>query len=123
MSEGSKSVPSYCEVELDIFSGMPNPTWILTNAEAGSFMKKLAELPRGPSRELSNHLGYRGFIVRCSEEANAQLIRVQNGTVQMPNEGNPYARDTDRGLERWLLDTGKRHLKDELWEMLKREVQ
>ena len=33
---------SACEVELDIFSGMPNPTWILTNAEADSFVKQLA---------------------------------------------------------------------------------
>ena len=57
-------MPAHCEVELDIFSGMPNPTWTLTNAEADNFVKQLAALPRTSARELSGNLGYRGFIVQ-----------------------------------------------------------
>jgi len=43
------------EVELDIFSGMPNPTWILTDAEADTFVKllqsPLSGLPPGLAAE------------------------------------------------------------------------
>lgn len=111
-----------CEVELDIFSGMPNPTWILTDAEADYFMKRLAELPRTSARELSGNLGYRGFIVQCTQAANTQLIRIQNGTVHISNDvTDVYAYDEDRELERWLLNTGKPHLKNELFQIVERE--
>ena len=115
-------MPARCEVELDIFSGMPNPTWILTNAEADSFMKQLAALPQTSARELSGNLGYRGFIVQCTQGADAQLIRIQDGTVHI-SKGvtNVYAYDEDRKWERWLLNTGRPHLKNELFQIAERE--
>jgi len=116
-------MPARCEVELDIFSGMPNPTWILTDAETDSFVKQLAALPQTSARELSGNLGYRGFIVECAQGGNTQLIRVQKGTVQI-SEGatNVYASDKDRRLERWLLNTGKPHLDNELFQMAEQDV-
>jgi hypothetical protein len=116
-------MPARCEVELDIFSGMPNPTWILTNAEADSLVKQLVALPRTSARELSGNLGYRGFIVRVTHGADTQLIRIQAGTVHI-SKGvtNLYARDAERALERWLLDTGNPHLKSDIVEIVEREV-
>ena len=116
-------MPARCEVELDIFSGMPNPTWVLTDTEADSFVKQLAALPQTSARELSGNLGYRGLIVQCTEGANTQLIRVQKGTVQI-SEGatNVYAYDKDRQLEQWLLNTGKPHLDNELFQIAAREA-
>jgi hypothetical protein len=111
-----------CEVELDIFSGMPNPTWILTGAEGDYFVKQLAELPRTSARELSGNLGYRGFIVQCTQATNTQLIRIQTGTVHITKGATKvYGYDEDRELERWLLNTGKPHLKNELFQMAERE--
>jgi hypothetical protein len=111
-----------CEVELDIFSGMPNPTWILTNVEADSFMKQLDALPPTSARELSGNLGYRGFIVQCTQAADTQLIRIQAGTVHISKgTTDVYAYDKDRQLERWLLNTGKPHLKPELFQIVERE--
>ena len=116
-------MPMRCEVELDIFSGMPNPTWILTEAEADSFARQLAALPRTSARELAGNLGYRGFIVQCAEGADTQLIRVQKGTVQISKDARTeYAFDVGRELERWLLDTGKPHLTNELFQIAEREV-
>ena len=116
-------MPARCEVEFDIFSGMPNPTWILTGAEADTFAKLVAALPQTSARELSGNLGYRGFIVECAQGPNTQLIRVQKSTVQI-SEGvtNVYAYDKDRKLERWLLNTGKPHLDDELFQMAERAL-
>ena len=110
------------EVELDIFSGMPNPTWVLTNAEVDTFVKQLAALPRTSARELSGNLGYRGFIVQVTQETDTQLIRIQTGLVHLSTDAtNVYVSDEDRKLERWLLNTGKPHLKNEIFQVVERE--
>jgi hypothetical protein len=122
MTRGSESMPVRVEVELDIFSGMPNPTWVLTNAEADSFVKKLAVMSRTSATALSGNLGYRGFIVQVTQGANTQLIHVQTGIVHISiGATNVYANDEDRELERWLLNTGKPHLTNELFQIVERE--
>lgn len=110
------------EVELDIFSGMPNPMWVLTNAEADSFLKQLTKLPRTLVRELSGNLGYRGFIVQVIQGADTQLIRIQTGTVHITKGAtNVYGYDEDRALERWLLNTGKPYIRKETFQIAERE--
>jgi hypothetical protein len=110
------------DVELDIFSGMPNPTWTLTNDEAESFVKQLSALPQTSAREVTGNLGYRGFIVSMTEGTDERVIRVQNGAVHVcKGKTTVYADDTGRKLERWLLDTGKAHLNDELFHLVERE--
>jgi len=56
------------EIELDIFSGMPNPTWILPAKEEAELYERLRADPRQVSREVSASmrvgLGYRGLLVR-----------------------------------------------------------
>lgn len=111
-----------CEVELDIFSGMPNPMWNLTNAAADYFLEQLAALPLTSARELSGNLGYRGFIVRCTQGGNTRWIHVQKGIVHISEgETNVYAYDKDRALEAWVLNTGRPHLKDEIYQIAERE--
>ena len=116
-------MPASCEVELDIFSGMPNPIWILTNAAADNFLQQLDALPLTSARELSGNLGYRGFIIQCTQGDNKRLIRVQNGIVHISEgETNVYACDKDRQLEHWVLSTGRPHLKDEIYQIAEREI-
>lgn len=122
MTGEANQSPGLCEIELDIFSGMPNPTWILTNAEADRFEKQLAALARTPARELSGKLGYRGFIVQCTRANNVQLIRIHNGAIHISKgETNVYANDEERELERWLLNTGRPHLKSEIFQIAERD--
>jgi hypothetical protein len=116
-------MPARVEVEFDIYSGMPNPTWLLTDAEADSFVKRLAAAPRTSATELSGNLGYRGFIVQVTQGADTQLVRIQTGAVHMMQGATTvYGNDVDRALERWLLDTGKPHLKKELFEIAERAL-
>jgi hypothetical protein len=112
-----------CEIELDIFSGMPNPTWTLTDAEAVTFVERLAALRRAAASHLSGNLGYRGFIVQCTARADSQLIQVQTGKVHI-TEGSTkaYADDEDRQLERWLLSTGRQYLKPEIYQIAERAL-
>jgi hypothetical protein len=97
------------EVELDIFSGRPNPTWILTDAEADSFIKRSDGVVRSSGADAPGHLGYRGFIVRITRGADIRVTRIPAGTG-------------DRELERWLLNTGKPHLTNELFQIVEREL-
>ncbi|GAC1658875.1 MAG: hypothetical protein NVS4B13_02560 [Candidatus Elarobacter sp.] len=110
------------EVELDIFSGLPNPTWLLTNAQADGFVKQLSALPPTSAKEPSGNLGYRGFVVHVTQAADTQVARIQKGTVYLPR-GGAYvcASDEDRKLERWLLETGRPHLEDEIFHLAERE--
>jgi hypothetical protein len=58
-------------VMLDVYSGRPNPTWILDDQQAKELQQKIGRAraaPRGGSLPL---LGYRGFILRPVESAHA----------------------------------------------------
>jgi hypothetical protein len=124
MNEESESLSTRCEVELDIFSGRANPTWLLTNEETARFLRTIAALPAASPRELSGNLGYRGFMVQCTEGADSRLIRIQKGIVQLTSGAdNAYAIDKDRQLEQWLLETGRPRLQSEILQIAERELQ
>ena len=117
-AEGDSLMPARIEVELDIFSGNPNPVWTLSEADRVIFLKKLAMLPRASYRELSNNLGYRGFIAKVINETEETLVRIQNGTVQLSQNGTiVYYCDENRHLERWLLNSGEATLKSDLFKI------
>jgi hypothetical protein len=121
-AEGEKFM-SVVEVELDIFSGRPNPTWILSDEEGDIFLKRLSILPRVSAKELSTNLGYRGFIVRVMNETEKSLVRIQNGTVLLSQDDtNVYYRDQNRDLEQWLLNSGKSSLKSDLFKIVEGEL-
>lgn len=96
------------DVELDIYSGRPNPTWALSPQDADTFDSKLAALPAAQPSTLVNPLGYRGFIVHARRGDDEARSTVQQGQVQSTQGGTTTFRsDPDRALERWLLDTGR----------------
>jgi hypothetical protein len=91
-------------VELDLFSGRPNPTWELDDLEARQ-LQRLIEIP--PPTHLpppeSPGLGYRGFQVSLGDRS----YRVW-GTYVVAAPGDHRA-DPDRTVETFLLD----HLPEE----------
>ena len=111
------------EVELDIFSGLPNPVWILSPGEGTLFREKLTGLPDASPRVLSTHLGYRGFLVRVSDQTGEFSLWIQNGTVEICHGDRKfYYGDRERELERWLLYTGRSVLKGELFHLVENEL-
>lgn len=104
-------MPEKTVVELDIFSGRPNPTWTLPDAGATTFREKLDGLAATASGQVANNLGYRGFVVRTGDE----VVTVQRGLVQKAKgETTTYAADPNRDLERWLLESGEPSLEPDL---------
>lgn len=118
-AEGDSLISARVEVELDIFSGNPNPVWILSEADGVLFLNELAMLPKDSDKELSDNLGYRGFIAKMINGTEESFVRIQNGTVQLSqNETNIFYSDQDRHLERWLLNSGKPTLKSDLFKIV-----
>jgi hypothetical protein len=96
-------------VELDIFSGRPNPKWDLSPEQTAELRQKLIHArPGAGNTALFERLGYRGLIVRDPGRPG-EMVRIGFGSImQQGGSGEPksYA-DPNRELERWLLSTGK----------------
>ncbi|HOM12747.1 MAG TPA: hypothetical protein PLB41_05455 [Rubrivivax sp.] len=84
------------EIELDAFSGRPNPRWPLDDAQAAELLALLADLPAAAPRPHAD-LGYRGFLVHRG--GALAPIRVGAGTVEI--DGASHA--DRRAAEAWLL--------------------
>jgi hypothetical protein len=102
------------QVELDAFSGRPNPRWELTSTDTADFVKRLRGLPPAQLQaEAFEGLGYRGFIIRADREPvnGYEEIRLYRGIVITKRGNHEDAfNDADRALERWLLDSARGHV-------------
>jgi hypothetical protein len=86
-------------VELDAFSGRPNPRWDLSEGDAKEVARLLAALeaaPGGPAFR-SPGLGYRGFRLEGSDGVTYEAYR---GLVQSRDR---ILADPDRSVERFLV--------------------
>jgi hypothetical protein len=74
-------------VQMDVFSGRPNPSWQPDPSESGEILKKLSLLTRvdKSSAVFPDDLGYRGFVIsvrdKDSTTATPTVYRVYNGFV------------------------------------------
>ena len=62
-------------IELDAFSGQPNPTWQMTAAEARDIAARLRDLPAVEERLPETTLGYRGFTIRNEDGSRIYVTR------------------------------------------------
>ena len=120
-------VMNAAQVEVDVFSGRPNPTWNLTAAEARAFVERFAALPSfpgigdGDGAEEHQGLGYRGLKVNLFSEGRERRVSIGHGKVVVEEPGSQKPRqfqDPERNLERWLLQTGRGHLDPDLFRHL-----
>ena len=90
-------------VELDVFSGRPNPTWELSPPESEEFLTRARRLSPVPAVSPSAPaLGYRGLVVCGGGDGDGRGdMRVGHGVV---SADRCYA-DPGRSLEQWLLGT------------------
>jgi hypothetical protein len=89
------------EIELDAFSGRPNPKWIATPERAASISRGLSSLPGASSTAgpEPGHLGYRGFIIR----QGGLRARVYGGHVTATANGTTGTFVDSAGLEAQLI--------------------
>ena len=108
---------------LDVFSGRPNPTWMLTPAQTHELQSRIKSLAFTLRTEPDvPDLGYRGVSVSISGKESAE-VSVARGAI-IVTQGGSVAKfeDTDRQLERWLVHTGDRQLSPDLLRMVESEL-
>ncbi|HVR97950.1 MAG TPA: hypothetical protein VMW27_15130 [Thermoanaerobaculia bacterium] len=94
-------------IELDIFSGRPNPSWILSPKEEKELVDRVKADPSLmlPVTAATGGLGYRGYIVTTEKEGDESL-----GKAALPSRfrlgGEPLNKDAATAL--WLLDTSEK---------------
>ena len=88
------------EIELDAFSGRPNPTWLESPERAAAVARALSSLVEAPARPEPDHLGYRGFIIR----QRGLHARVYGGYVTVTTNGATRTFFDSAGLEPELID-------------------
>jgi len=106
------------KVELDVFSGRPNPTWTLAPALASDLQDRITRLAPstrvGPSPQ---NLGYRGFIVQSESGSSSPVatVRAFHGLVTVTTaSGTACYVDPERRIELWLLSTAQPPLQPDL---------
>jgi hypothetical protein len=111
------------QIELDVFSGMPNPTWQLSGTETIDLRNKLLDLPAIPEQTFEEPLGYRGIKVRFTDATGEVTLRVWRGVAQKRTvAGLTFYADQNRVLEDWLLQSGKPYISSDLFSTIQTEI-
>ena len=99
-------------VSLGLYSGLPDPSWELSEEESTALTALLESLPRVDGSAPSGGLGYHGFTVeRLTPEGMPRLLVAFEGTVSDPASSHlSYLDDADRSVERLLLESGRDQL-------------
>jgi hypothetical protein len=110
-------------IQLDAFSGRPNPTWSLNDEEAGEFLARFKALKTSDSRRTPyDGLGYRGFKVAGFQDYDE--VTVWDEIVEASHGGKRYQwLDGGRGLEKFLLKTSKSHIDEDLYRVITSAVE
>ncbi|HWM02712.1 MAG TPA: hypothetical protein VNP92_10295 [Actinophytocola sp.] len=108
------------QVELDIFSGMPNPEWTLSADEERELLERVrtdpAQLSPVTTEEEQFSLGYRGLIVRQTKQddgawSTARLASDRALPTAFRVGSRAAAQDSIAG---WLLENEQAGLEDEV---------
>ena len=93
------------EVELDIFSGRPNPRWTLDEREEAELIERMSDrtVPFVAPMDTDGYLGYRGFVCRATGSTAAALQSRGLPTEFRVRDG--LGRSIDSSAEQWILDT------------------
>jgi hypothetical protein len=100
-------------IEIAVFSGRPNPQWVLSESDSQALWAMLAALKPIAAGAAPEGLGYQGFRLRFEQPATGAPgeLAIFNGIVhyhagqQVQNVSDP-----ERRVERWLATIARQHL-------------
>ncbi len=98
-------------VELDIFSGRPNPSWELSPGEISELARYMAGLTPASRPAVASDLGYRGFVIsNLGKIAGLPVkIHVFNGVLTVTEKGSTNYYNDVNNIESWLIGKAKEH--------------
>lgn len=110
------------QVEVDIFSGRPNPRWQLTAQEADEFLRRFQALPQTSSTSpVEGGLGYSGLIVTDVDRSLLGFTEIwvyQGLVIARQDDQSQQLIDHKRRLEQWLFQTGEGQIEAELYQQI-----
>jgi hypothetical protein len=89
-------------IQIDVFSGRPNPSWTLGDASARELLSKLKSTGITTPVPMPDGLGFRGFRVTVSDGSRDREFHVFGSRIQ---EGRQSYLDRDRSVERFVVST------------------
>jgi hypothetical protein len=99
-------------VELDVFSGRPNPSWQLNAADIGEVINKLQQARQThPVRRSEGKLGYRGVTLRINRGTQFDIWIINDGLIL--HEGTQLE-DPNREIESLILHTMPKEIEDQV---------
>jgi hypothetical protein len=117
--------PDAATVEVDLYSGRPNPAWTLTPEEVARLVERIDALAPAEEVEPPGRLGYRGLRFRLlaggREVASGESF---DGHLRFQGSAGPrHLADPGREVEQWLLATGEGKIEPQLYESLRHEAE
>jgi hypothetical protein len=94
-------------VTLGLYSGVPDPSWTLTDEEAAALTDALVELPRTDAAAPERGLGYHGFTITVP---SGTLVAYAGKVSSALTDPSYTLDDPDRTIERLLLETASAHV-------------
>lgn len=95
------------EVTLQVFSGRPDPKWLLSEAQVDELKAKLNSLPSADAAEpkVPPGLGYRGVRVTNASKVSLlpERIIAYSGVLAITHKGTTIYRQDVQHAEEWLL--------------------
>jgi hypothetical protein len=113
-------------VTMKIFSGRPNPVWVLPETAANEFHDRVSRIRNtAPTSNLKplgalGGLGYRGFKVQAIGEPTPTYIHA--GIVDSGRHNATFLTD-DRDLEKWLFSTNEKQFSRDIQDYVERSLQ
>jgi len=115
-------------ITLDVFSGRPNPTWVLTKEQGLFFLNNVSQI-KPTTENLQNYpekiLGYRGFVVDEKGDKDLPLKRfeIYNGAIKVFSNDSFYIlKNKDFKLEKWLLQTAYNYIDNDTFNFVKEDI-
>jgi hypothetical protein len=114
------------QIELDAFSGRPNPRWEPTGDQTANFLARFHALKPSPgSHAPPDSLGYRGFVVTANggTVGGYDEVRIYRGLVfaRRGDRAETFI-DSERALENWLFDSLQGHVPESVLQYIKSEI-
>lgn len=114
-------------VTLDMYSGLPNPSWELSDEDAQKLKAMLAsrvQISSATSPGALSRLGYRGLIVSASDPNLApSVLRAFDGILEAASLAQPNVIDHDSEVELFLLGTAGTALRRDEYELVREQVE
>jgi hypothetical protein len=111
-------------VELNIFSGRPDPGWEIPLEQAMELYKEAISFPATDAKKLFEGLGYRGFRVFIDQNDEQRIIcTVFSDLVKIVSGSTTqYKRDKERKMEKWLLLSAKTNIDEPLFKIIEKQI-